>query len=70
MRAILSDIHANPEACTPLFSVSTVSHGRLHWNFVDLEPILSRLRAKRITDRAMLEVRQAIGERQALALLV
>jgi Condensation domain len=55
---------------TPLFSMSTVSHGRLHWNFVYLEPILSRLRAQRIADRAILEVQQAIGERQASALLV
>jgi hypothetical protein len=55
---------------TPLFSMSTVSHGRLHWNFVYLEPILARQRANRIAERAILEVRQAIGERQASALLV
>jgi hypothetical protein len=48
---------------TPLFSMSSVSHGRLHWNFVYLEPILGRDRAHRIAHRAVDEICQSIGQR-------
>jgi hypothetical protein len=47
---------------TPLFSMSTISRGKLRWNFVYLEPIFSRERAQRIANRAVQEVRNATPE--------
>ena len=48
---------------TPLFSMGSVSNGRLHWNFVYLEPILSRERAQRIAERAVADLCQSVNQR-------
>ena len=47
---------------TPWFSMSTVSRRRLYWNFVYLEPCLSRKRAERIADRAVAHLTAATAK--------